>query len=213
MTAKITKERLADGIFLLRFKTQYEMAATFLRVQEHYESRRFSGRVFSLEEFMDWYAAEFGQFTYYEDWVGFNVPCTAFQPFREGKFDPLLKKEKQLLEMFRHERMPFYVIAVTRSASKSDLSHELAHALYFMDAAYRRAVREATKGHDTSAIGRKLFRMGYARRVLDDEVHAYLVASDERLSGSARVLVPLRRTLRALFRRHARSLSLPEPKL
>src|SRR5262249_19669839 len=50
---EIVKTRLADGIFLLQFDTQYGLAATFLRVQEHYESSRFSGRVFTLEQYMD----------------------------------------------------------------------------------------------------------------------------------------------------------------
>ena len=53
------KTRIAGGLFLVRFNTQYELASTFLRIQEHWESSRFSGRVFSLEEYMDWYAARF----------------------------------------------------------------------------------------------------------------------------------------------------------
>lgn len=96
-TIKIVKSRIAKDIYLLRFKTQYELAATFLRVQEHYESPRFHGRIFSLEQFMDWYAKRYGNFTYYEDWAGFNVPSTALQPFYEGKFDPLSEKEKEFL--------------------------------------------------------------------------------------------------------------------
>ncbi len=62
---------------------------------------------------MDWYAKRYGNFTYYEDWAGFNVPSTAMQPFYEGKFDPLSEKERQLLQLFEgtlSER--FYVIGV-----------------------------------------------------------------------------------------------------
>ena len=64
MPIKIRKQKVAKGIYLLRFRTQYELAATFLRVQEHYESPKFHGRVFSLEQYMDWYAADRGNFTY-----------------------------------------------------------------------------------------------------------------------------------------------------
>src|SRR5690242_20121476 len=128
MSGRITKNKLADRIYLVRFETQYELAATFLRVQEYYESPRFSGRVFSLEQYMDWYVAQFGAFTYYQDWAGFNVPSTALQPFYEGKFDPLLEKEKRLLRLFKRLRGRFYVIGVYDSG---DLTHELAHALYF----------------------------------------------------------------------------------
>jgi len=36
ISMRIKKSRVAKGIYLLRFRTQYELAATFLRVQEHY---------------------------------------------------------------------------------------------------------------------------------------------------------------------------------
>src|SRR5580704_15894322 len=111
-TIKIAKSKIAKGIYLLCFKTQYELAATFLRVQEYYESPRFSGRIFSLEQFMDWYAERFGNFTYYQDWTGFNVPSTALRPFYDGRFDPLSEKEKRLLRLFKGLRKPFYVIGI-----------------------------------------------------------------------------------------------------
>ena len=75
---------IAPGVFLLRYQSQYELATTFLRFQEHYESRRFRNRVFSLEDFMDWYASRFGGFTYYQDWAGFNLPSTAFTAFYQA---------------------------------------------------------------------------------------------------------------------------------
>jgi hypothetical protein len=206
MSRRITKNKLADGIYLLRFETQYELAATFLRVQEHYESSRFSGRIFSLEQYMDWYAARFGGFTYYEDWSGFNVPSTALEAFYKGKFEPLLQKEKRFLRLFKHERAPFYVIGVSNSALKRDLIHELAHALFFTNGTYRQAVRAAMRGYDTSAMKRELTRLGYARHVIQDEVHAYLVAPTGELGGS-RKLSPLGKKLRALFKQHSGVLS------
>jgi hypothetical protein len=59
---------------------------------------------------MDWYAERYGNFTYYQDWAGFNVPSTALQPFYEGRFDPLSEKEKALLRLFNGLRERFYVI-------------------------------------------------------------------------------------------------------
>src|SRR5882757_828898 len=100
----IIKHKVADGIYLLRFKTQYELTSTFLRVQEHYESPEFHGRIFSLEQYMDWYAEQYGNFTYYQDWSGFNVPSTAFAPFYAGAFDPLTRKERRLLRFFERLR-------------------------------------------------------------------------------------------------------------
>src|SRR5262245_51147422 len=111
-TLRMVRSTLADGIFLVRFDAQYALASTFLRFQEHYESSRFRDRVFSLEEYMDWYAGRFGAFTYFEDWSGFNVPSSALEPFYQGRFDPLLRKERRLLALFARARRPFYVIGI-----------------------------------------------------------------------------------------------------
>jgi hypothetical protein len=195
----MTKTRIADGVFVVRFDTQYALASTFLRIQEHYESSRFRNRVFSLEEYMDWYAERFGAFTYYQDWSGFNVPSTALAPFYEGRFAPLLRKEQRLLRLFERERQPFYVIGIV---DDGDLEHELAHALFFTQPAYRREVRAAMRGYDTTAIQKWLAGLGYHRSVLLDEVHAYLIAPG---SAPARMkgLAALRTSLRAIFRKHA----------
>ena len=193
------KTRLAPGIFVLRFKSQYTLASTFLRFQEHYESSRFRGRIFSLEEFMDWYAGRFGAFTYYQDWSGFNVPSSALKPFYDGRFDPLSRKERRLLALFRKERKPFYVIGIT---ADQDLQHEIAHALYFTQPEYRNAVRAAMRKYDTSAMAKRLATLGYHRHVLADEVHAYTVGNDLR-EPRVKGLASLRKELRAIYRRFA----------
>ena len=134
----------------------------------------FHGRIFTLEQYMDWYVAENGAFTYFQDWSGFNVPSTAFQPFYEGKFDPLTRKEERLLGLFGNLQGRFYVIGIFDGGKKGTLTHELAHALFFIDDDYRQAVREAMRGYDTSALERQLAKEGYARHVIPDEVQAYI---------------------------------------
>jgi hypothetical protein len=205
---RIVKKEIAKGVYLLRFKTQYELASTFLRVQEHYESPRFHGRSFSLEEYMDWYAKRYGNFTYYQDWTGFNVPSTALPPFFDGEFDPLSNKEKELLGLFKGIRKRFYVIGIYDSGEKDDLTHELAHALFFIDDSYRQAARKAMGRYDTAKLSRQIADAGYARHVIPDEVQAYLIAPGDKL-GTAPTLAPLRRELRALFRQNSRELLLP----
>ena len=151
---------------------------------------------------MDWYVAENGAFTYFQDWSGFNVPSTAFQPFYEGKFDPLTEKEKRLLGLFRNLQGRFYVIGIFDGGKKRTLTHELANALFFIDDDYRQAVREAMRAH-TSALETELAKKGYARHVIPDEVQAYIVRL-RKLGAASRELTPLRRKLRALFRQHAK---------
>ncbi len=204
----MTKTQIADGIFVLHFETQYALASSFLRIQEHYESSRFRKRIFTLEQYKEWYAAEFGAFTYYEDWSGFNVPSSAFAPFYAGKFDPLLDKEQRLLRLFHNEREPFYVIGI---ASAADLEHEVAHALFYTRPDYREAVLEAMRPYDTSAIEGRLASMGYHRQVITDEVHAYLVAAGGSFAEALKPLAPLQRTLRAIFRKHAADIAALNP--
>jgi hypothetical protein len=204
---RCTKTAIAEDIFVVRFDSQYGLASTFLRVQEHYESSRFRNRVFTLEEYMDWYAERFGAFTYFEDWSGFNVPSTAFDPFYQGRFDPLLKKEERLLRLFEREHRagrPYYVIGLS---SDEDLQHEIAHALYFTRPAYRKAVRAAMEEYDTSKLQQRLAEMGYHRSVLADEAHAYLIETPDPRLGSWSSLSGLRRKLRALYRQHARGIA------
>ena len=208
MSGKIVRQKIGRGIYLLRFDTQYDLAATFLRVQEHYESPRFHGCVFSLEEYMDWYAEHYGNFTYYQDWAGFNVPSTALRAFYAGKFDPLTRKEQHLLRLFKELRGRFYIVGIFGRRGR-DLTHELAHALFFTNAEYRNAVRQALGTYATGTLERQLLKVGYARHVIQDELQAYLIAPSGKLGAASRGLVPLRRKLRALFRDHAERLSVP----
>jgi len=48
----IEKRDLSDKIHLMIFDNQKELTTTFLRFQEHYESPKFRGKIFSLKEFI-----------------------------------------------------------------------------------------------------------------------------------------------------------------
>jgi hypothetical protein len=199
------KHKLAEGIYLLMFPSQYQLASTFLRLQEYYESPKYKGRIFSLEEFMDWYAKKHrNKFTYFTDWAGFNVPSTVFQTFYQGKFDPLLEKEKKLLQLFKDVAQPFYVIGIYKH---SDFTHELAHALYFTNKHYNNDVKEAMAQYDTSSFARRVLS-GYAKHVIPDEVQANLVAPG-RLDQRFRALIPLQSQLRRLFKQYSREIHPP----
>jgi hypothetical protein len=202
---KLFKCEVLERVFLVEAARQYDLAATFLRFQEHYESPRFRRRVFTLEQFMDWSVGERGDFTYYRDWSGFNVPSWVLEPFRAGHFDPLLDKERRLLDLFRGERDPFYVIGVVGDGARVDratLEHELAHGLYATCDAYRRDVRACLRGQDTRALERELRSLGYCRQVVPDEVHAYIL-TEALPSQSERIrLAPVRRGLKRIFREH-----------
>lgn len=66
-------------VFHVVISDEWDLAMTFLRMQEWYESPKFHHKKFTLEEYMRWYAKAYGKgaFTYPRDWSGFNVPSNA----------------------------------------------------------------------------------------------------------------------------------------
>lgn len=165
-----------------------ELAATFLRFQEHYESPEFRGKIFTLEEYRRWYVAHSprgqatGEFTYEEDWTGFNIPSEILEPFYEGKFDPLSERERMFLQLFAERRKRlFYVIGTSSEADIRTLKHEVAHGLFYTRPEYRQEVLSILSGISSetrSKIQECFVRSGgYHPSVFTDETHAYLLSN------------------------------------
>lgn len=161
------------NIFLAEAPTQHVLASTFLRFQEYYESPKFRGKFFSLEEFMDWYAEECGNFSYYQDWGGFNIPSSILKPFRVGKFDPLSTKENLFLKLFEKIQEPFYIIGVVKPFDLTTLKHEFVHGLFYTDEAYRDRVLSEIKTLNIRIFEKALKNAGYHPAVHKDETNAY----------------------------------------
>jgi len=180
----IKKKKITDKIFLLEFENQFEIASTLLRFQEYYESPKFKGKVFALEEFKEWYSSVKGEeFSYYTDWNAFNFPSFILKPFYEGKFDPLTEGEKQILESFKDEKEEFYVIAIYKEYRMA-LKHEISHALMYANENYKKGVMEILSKYDTQEIKAELkSKEGYHEDVLDDEVHAWILESGDKLKS------------------------------
>ena len=83
---KIKFSEIIPNIFWFNFDTQEECAKTFCRFEEYYESPFWQGKIFTLDEYKEWYIKTYGQWSYYTDWSGFNIPDYAFKPFFDGKF-------------------------------------------------------------------------------------------------------------------------------
>jgi hypothetical protein len=106
------------------------------------------------------------------------------------------------------------VIGVSKESPPADLTHELAHALFFTDAQYRARVVSMMRRFDTRSIRRELRELSYSPRVITDEVHAYLISGDASVKGLANPsLRPLRRSVRRVFKQRLSELriTLPPP--
>lgn len=169
-----------QNLFHLKFQNQRDMTKTMLRFQEHYESpnKEFTKRGFTLEEYKEWYkkSQKKDQFTYYTDWSGFNLPCYVLNTFYNGEFKRLSQDEQDVLNCFypiHKAGVKFYIIA---TYDESDLAHEKAHGLYYLEPEYRKAVKRiiSSKKKQLTEFIKELKTMGYSDELIDDELHAYI---------------------------------------
>ena len=176
----IKKREIENRIFVLEFDNQKEMASTFLRFQEHYESPKFAKKIFTHKEFKEWYKKENeGKFTYHTDWRGFNIPSYILKKFYQGKFNPLTKNEKKLLSLFKEHKGEFYIVAHKGNPSGKSLilKHEIAHGLFYTNKNYRREIMKIIKKYDLRKLRNGLLSLGdYNKNILDDEIQAYSIS-------------------------------------
>jgi len=162
-------------ILHIKFPNQYELTSTFLRFQEYYESPEFHNKVFTHEEYFDWYAQEYGKMTYFEDWNGFNLPDYVFIKFLRGDFDPLWKREQKLLNLIlQYIDESFYVIGTWCDGY---LDHEIVHGLYYTNKKYKKQV-DLLIQHTDEDIRKPLEQsilQHYDKSVLIDEANAYIL--------------------------------------
>lgn len=161
-------------IYYFKMPSQYWMTSTFLRFQEFYESPKFRGLGFSLEEFQDWYSSQMpkGQFSYYNDWVGFNFPSYVVDGFTPNKFGAFTRKENWVLDQLRDAPEKYYCIATAQDGFA--IEHELVHALYYLNADYSKQVDATINDYKFRAFKSALVKRGYHEEVLVDEINAYL---------------------------------------
>lgn len=171
--------KITNDIIQLHFETQEELTKTFCRFQEHYESpsEDFRGKIFTLGEYRAWYIENFGAWSYYYDWNGFNIPSYILEPFKKGLFDPLLPEEQKLVDIFKHRDDNFYVIG-THEGIKAALGHEICHALWYLDERYQVAAESIVNSMKNDPAYQEivdwLLAQGYFEDVLEDEINAYL---------------------------------------
>ena len=182
-------DEITDGVFHIETETQYEIASTFMRVQEFYESsfKGFRGHYFTHEQYMDAYA-EFSdkKFTYFDDCIGFNIPGHAFNKWVKlfSKYE-LWEKEQDLIDLVYDNLTTktdnFCVLGTYSEADdKYIIDHELSHAWYYLDPKYKRTmlklVRKLPKAVKNQLINH-LKEEGYSSRVHNDEIIAYMATN------------------------------------
>lgn len=200
-----TLEQIYPRVFHLSCKDSWKLAMTFLRVQEFYESPKFKGQHFTIVDFMDWYVTESAykhksNFTYAENWSGFNVPSTAIRECHfsipdPNKFDDRMRMVVEHIEdMLDSATASFYLIG---SDGGPVISHELAHALWFIEPEYQNRMRlELGQIPDNilQTFYDALIGMNYHPDVLEDEAQAYLATGISGIEDLKSALPPGQRS-------------------
>ncbi|MFC2142877.1 hypothetical protein ACFLQN_00585 [Candidatus Aenigmatarchaeota archaeon] len=211
----IKLRELGDKIVLITFPSKKQLCNTFMRFQEFYESSDWRGRVFTKQEFEEWYS-EGGKHSYHDDWEGFNIPSWVIEPFIEGVFDPLSEEEKAFLKLFKSKTGMFYIIGTCHDSDDELLSHEISHAMFYVNTNYRKEVVETLKGMNgdvLESIEKMLENDEYHPAVWQDEVHAYVLSHLNVLEKSGvdiKRLKEINEKLNEIYERHYRGLDIPQ---
>lgn len=167
------------NLYLYTFPNQYELASTFIRLQEFYESpcKQIRGKYFTLQKYMDLYAKNHNnKFTYFVDWNGFNVPGNIVMDFQYMFLNNLTEKEEKLFSKITYSNGgEFYIIGVVNKG-KNIIKHEVAHGLYYLNKDYKREMNKLinTMPYEMRLMAEKyLIKIGYCGAVLKDELQAY----------------------------------------
>lgn len=169
--------KITNQIFHVEMDSRFELAATFCRFQEYYESPEFKGKFFSLTEYKNWYIKEKGDWSYYSDWTGFNVPGYAILYWNPKVLEP---NEAKLYNYFAGRIKPFYVIGTFKGTELSTMGHELSHARYYINSSYKDAIDDiisecASLSSEIQSLQSWLLDLGYHNSVLNDEIQAYII--------------------------------------
>jgi len=172
-------------IYCVSFKDRYTLCMSFLRYQEFYESpiSKIRGKNFSILEFMDLYSKKYGkgQFSYANDWDGFNIPLDVIQQVYPNIPDHnfydtiMIAIYNDIYKNINNTSEKSYVIGTTKDYSS--LKHEVAHGLYYTNLKYKKEMNALIKDLPQDVdlrIKNQLKKWGYTSKVYNDETQAYL---------------------------------------
>jgi hypothetical protein len=193
MKIKYKLEEIQPKVWLVTMDNSYDLAMTFCRVQEFYESafKEIRGKYFNMTEFQRMYSMKFGDgvFTYPHDWAGFNVPshiidkCYNYQEsFNDiNQYDDVIQEINNVITL--EEDLKYYLIGAETKA-QSTINHEIAHAFYYLYPKYKKVADEITNEVPIAIqnkIKKWLTAIGYNDKVFKDELQAYISADPNTL--------------------------------
>lgn len=182
-------------VFLVTIDDPYDLAMTFCRVQEFYESsfKEIRGKHFNMLEFQRMYSKKFGDgiFSYTYDWAGFNVPSYIIDKcYNYEKTFNDINQYDDIIQEIDHKitnsdiKAPKYYLIGSQPKCENTIEHEICHAFYYLHPYYKKTVNQITDKVSEkiqSKIKKWLLSIGYNDKVFKDELQAYLTADPSTL--------------------------------
>lgn len=200
--------KVLDGIYHLSFDTTINLGSYFLRYQEYYESPKFCNTPFQLIDFIKWYSEQKeGDFTYFTDWSGFNIPVGIITELYPKLTDANDHDDFMYLiaKILLKENDKAYLIGTSQENKKNPsqnfaFDHEIAHGLFYMNDEYKDNMQRLVKkipNAERLELFRVLTELGYHEHVLIDEAQAYLATGlteqMEQIQIPAKVIIPFKK--------------------
>jgi hypothetical protein len=185
-------KEIYNRIFLVTIKDPYDLAMTFCRLQEYYESpfKQIRNKAFTMTEFQRLYAKEFGDgiFSYPIDWAGFNVPGDVFDKFIQENFEDWGSEydfvTEDIYAKIKDDNNSRDYLIAAGPKDIDTINHEICHALYYLDSEYKQNVNSIISELNVSLFEHfktQLLEKGYSKNVIVDEINAYLCFDGEKI--------------------------------
>lgn len=184
MNIKFKIKEVKPSIFMISLKDKYNRGMLFCRVQEYYESpnSKFRNKNFSIWDYIEWYSREYNGFTYPFDWSGYNFPlevaekCYSSCKIENIYDDVFLEIIKNIKNISKNKKS--YIIGIDEN-KEDDYKHEMCHAYYYLNSIYKKLADNIISKIDKktyNSMCKNLLKMGYCKKVLKDEIQAYLIS-------------------------------------
>jgi hypothetical protein len=187
-------KEVLPNIFAVIVKNHYDLAMLFCRAQEYYESpnSKFRNNQFSIWNYMKWYHEKYNKgFTYGNDWSGFNIPIAVLkQCYKISKIEsPYDIAMKEIVKKISSNNG--YVIGC-EDLEGDTFKHEICHALYYTNKIYKKELDNITKTlpkKHYKILKENILQMGYASKVVNDEIQAYLQFGYEQIGKKINITI------------------------
>jgi hypothetical protein len=173
-----------ENCLLFLFNKQKDLALTFFRVQEYYESNndKLKGTRFDIFDFLVESMNEHGGIDYFWYWEGFNIPGIIVNCWFTQNTPDVTPLERNLFQEIKKNvdvSKSYYVIGALKK-DKNTIKHEIAHALFYLNPEYEREMMQVTEyfhenfNREHGKLAKQLKKIGYGDNVIWDEFQAYL---------------------------------------